>query len=168
MADKIPDIRWRKIKFKDSRVCLKWEESSDALSDEWIEHKLSNPETPRPEFETALQALVSAVPAICELPKKYGESMRVIGVSMAYSKDGVRGATISVAKSLLSGPVYPINTPYLPEEPYTEDGGEQVLLPEGCVKAIDALIDEAHLYLQGERAQGDPFAGEPSDDKQAA
>lgn len=83
--------------------------------------------------------------------------MKVIvkGVSLSYSGDNdVMGATISCQKRLNSSnsPLM-INTPHKFAEKHSEGMNAEFLLSGGCVEALEALIEQAEKYLDGERAQ---------------
>ena len=139
-------MEFTKIKYNKDKVELKYHIEQD-------EYKISSFDKPRPEFQQAMQKLVVSVVDICEFPEMYGESIDIISVSLSYSS-GIMGATITALKALdTSYAPLVLNTPHLPTQDYSGNNPNAPLLPENAIKAIENLIEEAELYLQGKRSQ---------------
>ena len=137
-----------KVKFSGPKYEMKW---TCANGDE-LEAKFT--EEPRPELAQAMARLIGPCLELLELPGDYADGITASGLSLSYP-DGVRGATVTLQKALQEAPApLVLNTPYLPEEPYSDGGA---CLPEDLVKAIDEVVDEAKRYLSGERRQMDLF-----------
>lgn len=150
--------RFTKIKYNKGMVKLHYDSISSMGNAE--SYVVSSEDLPLQSFNEAFQAVGEFVAEICEIATE--SPIEVLGVSFGYGGDAeVMGATIT-AKLELENSNSPLimNTPYKPSEPYTEGGDESVLLPVRCVKALDVLSKEAKKYLNGERAQGELFAGE--------
>lgn len=141
-----------KIKHNKGQTELAW--TDERLSGETVEHKLTATDTPRPEFIEALQSLKVHVLDVCELPKEYGESMTIIGVSISENESQGRGIVVTAVKKV-SGANAPVilNTPHVPEE--SEHGPT---LSRSALDALNRLEEEATAYRQGQRAQQDMFA----------
>lgn len=149
-------MNFTKIHFKsgDPELALDWEETTVEGHHEKYQYKGDAP--PLPSLPAALEALKPHFLEIMELDEEYGEGMNVLGVTLNWKKDketgekSIKSATISVKKKLqeLTNDVVPISSPH------TESG-----LSDACKAAIDALCGEAERYLDGERAQGELFAG---------
>lgn len=99
-------------------------------------------------FYAAFDSLVPHACKILELPDAYRDEITCTGISFAYSKDGVMGATMTLQKKLLRSAAPAIlNTPYKPE------WGDPNALSRDCLDAIRVVIAEAQRFLDGERAQ---------------
>lgn len=154
-----------KIKFDGTRVEIKY--TVGRGGGEPDEYELKCRDLPHPDFKVAFEALRPFVAEICEMDEDYLEKSEVRGVSIS-NTNGVMGACITVLKTLktATSPLV-INTPHLPSEPYNEEQNPETakLLPKECVEAIQDLIDEAGLYVDGKRAQGSLF-GNPDETKE--
>jgi hypothetical protein len=111
-----------------------------------------------PEFYLALNELGKHVVKICELPDEYASGLTVLGVKFTWT-DEIMGAVISAKKALsdCDSPLF-LNTPHMPEKPYSPTGGGKCL-PGETVDALADLKEEAERYVRGERAQLSLFAG---------
>lgn len=142
-----------KIKHKAGETILEWQDANQKQS---VLHTLNSHEDPRPEFITALQALTSVVLQVCGLPLNYADDMKILGVSLTEHDTMGLGCVITATKKL-SGVNAPLvlNTPHCTE---TSGNGQNAGgLPDSAVALLEHLVDEAHLYRQGERAQADLF-----------
>ncbi len=151
-------MKFTKIKRSKGLVVLEWltEEGKGGLDTH--EHRLSSTEDPHPTFVAALRAFIGPVLKLCELPHTWGgEALAVTGLSITHEEERGRGLVVTCQRSLADAPAPLVfNTPYLPE-----DAGEHgQSLPDELVEALDAVEDAARRFLNGERAQGDLFAGE--------
>jgi hypothetical protein len=155
-----------KIKFNKGKVEIEYEKNDRETDSK--KTQFSSYDEPLPGFTDALQALSLHAEEICEFPEgfltapaAFGEDGEVVeqkgtvsGVSFSYSdKEGIMGATITVLRKLATAQApLVINTPHLPEAPYSE-GSCSPLLSSGCVRALNHLQDEALKYLAGDRAE---------------
>lgn len=142
-----------KIKHKAGETILEWQDSSEKQS---VLHTLSSHEDPRQEFVTALQALTSIVLNICGLPLNYADEMKVLGVTLTEHEAMGAGCVITVTKKLagVNAPLV-INTPHCTET--SGNGQDAGGLPNSAIALLEHLVDEAHRYRAGERAQTDLF-----------
>lgn len=139
------DIKILSIKDKPEGLRIAYQMGGDVFT-------LDSSEMPSDMFVEALDALKADVISICDLPKKYGETMRVTGVALS-RRDGEEGesvkAVIKAVKDLPSGPPLCLNTPsrFLDA---VEEGSS--MLPGETVKRIRDLCSQAVLYIKGNRA----------------
>jgi len=149
-------IRKAKMDSK-GKVRIEYEkESSEGVET----HTLECEDSPRPEFQEALKALVGDVIEICEISCD-ADRITVLGVSFSWTHD-IMGAVITAMKGLVAGgsPLL-LNTPHRPSEPYGEKAGGPTL-DLSTVKRLESVMDEATKYVMGERAQGTlPLKDEP-------
>jgi hypothetical protein len=152
----------RKVSWDGERVVVKWEIPKPGGIDKY---QLSCVDAPARELTDALNAMRRHVADICELPAKYGDSLEIRGASYSYGGDDrVMGATITALKKLTTAnaPLV-INTPHLPEHPYSKGGEEMALpLPPAAAEALHELARQALRYVEGHRVQRDLFA-KPAD-----
>lgn len=154
MPRRKPVTRFTKIKFDGVRMRLEYEVSRPGGGDP-DEYALHCADLPLAEFVTALRALVDDVLSICDFPSSEAPKVKVLGCSLSY-KDGIMGAVLTSTRQVVICPQPLIlNTPHLPEKPYSESGGS--VLPATTVRRIRALCAEAERYLNGERLQGALF-----------
>lgn len=138
-----------KIKYKQGEVILEWQDGDEKES---VVHAMTSTDDPRPEFNTALQALTAHVVRVCQFPIDYADEMKIIGVALSENDHQGRGVVVTATKKLagLKAPLV-INTPHV-----TESEGEQPgALRQESIDLIDALIEEAVRFRKGERAQLD-------------
>lgn len=111
-------------------------------------------DAPRPEFHTALQALKPHLLEILELPEGYGKSMKMTGLSIAIKGDVTN--VILKAKKTLQNTASCCNliTPKKPLGANEESAGDDVMSDE-AVDAINLMIAEAKLFINGERNQAE-------------
>lgn len=142
-------MNFTKIKWsaKDRKVSLSWVETK--VTGDTIEHTLTSPDAPRPEFLKALTALQPFAAEICEC-EEWGKSFRPIGVTLTSGKDGEEGVVITCLRSVQVSPApVVVNTPHLLSDAW----------PRGLVDALNLLETEAELYVHGNRAQTEMFDG---------
>lgn len=122
------------------------------------EFSLSCSQKALPEFYLALNELGKHVVKICELPDEYVGGLTVLGVKFTWT-DEIMGAVISAKKALseCDSPLF-LNTPHMPERPYSPTGGGKCL-PAKTTEALEKLLEEAERYVHGERVQLSLFAG---------
>lgn len=145
-------IRFTKIKHDPKKLLveLHTSESKGATSTERI---VRSYERPHPDFEIALQRCLGPALDVCELSGLFEDDTRdtrVSSVSMNEDKDGNRGATVTMLRSLVDRPVpLVLNTPYLKSSE----------MPGELSAALEDVEAEARAFLiDGKRAQADLFA----------
>ena len=158
-------MRFKKIKIKDHKIYIEYELRNKAKND-WDQFSLACSDEPKPEFQTALQALSEDVIAMCELPEDYRKRIMVTGVSFSYGGDDeIMGATIISQMALNRSNVnLNLNTPHKSSEPYSEGGDASQCLSEDCIEHLTSLMLEAEDYVKGKRAQGELFEGAPKEE----
>ena len=143
-----------KIKMKDGNIEVRYLEVEGKVEKEVI---FKCKEAARPEFDSAMSALVRDVYKILELPVDwFPQRMKITGVSFSHSEGtNVEGAVITGQVELTTS-VSPFcfNTPHLPFEQYSETGNSPTM-PEAAQKNLGDLKTEAMLYVEGSRAQLD-------------
>lgn len=152
--------RFTKIKFDGVTVELHYEEG-DGYTDKYT---MKCNELPRPDMVVAFDELREEARLLCELPEDYLQRIDVRSVSLNYGgKQETMGATITARMKLeYSNAPLNLNTPNKPVEPYSEGNYDDEILqkmclrPE-CVEKLEALIDAANYYVDGQRAQGNLF-----------
>ena len=145
-------IRVNKIKYSQSsnRLFIGFERLSDK---DWDICTVESADQPTEQLEAAMQQMLFHGLVICELPKGYGESARVSGISFSYAKDGVMGVIITIVKDLQGTKgVLVLNTPLKPVRAHGE-GEDTNVLNEDAVKAVTVLMDEIKNFLNGKRKQ---------------
>lgn len=115
----------------------------------------------RPEFYASLAAMAKHVIEMCELPDDYLGRITVRGVSYSYGgKNDTMGATITAAMELEdSYQALNLVTPHKASAMYNPEtpDDEKQLLTGDCIDALEHLMAECLLYIEGERAQGSLF-----------
>ncbi len=128
------------------------------------EYSFTCREKARPEFYKALAALAEHVLDLCELPESYLDRINIRGVSYSYGgENDTMGAVISASMELEeSYQGLNLVTPHKASAMYCPDtpDDEKQLLTGDCIDALEALVAECELYIQGDRAQGSLFAAE--------
>lgn len=145
-------------------------------SGDWDQYSMKSFQSPHPDFIKRLDALAAVQVLACELVEGYEilevedvinlpETLRhdTRGVSLFYQEGEppVMGVVITTVRQLRgSNSPMACNSPPKWSGLINEGQDEEMLLPEECVHVIKELIDEARLYLEGKRDQGDLFAEE--------
>jgi hypothetical protein len=148
-------MKIRKIAFSsDGTILIDFDQPNPSNRSETDILSLKTKDAPRPEFKKALDGLLVHVLHILELSDKYGESMKMTGVSLSVKGDVTYA--ILKAKKLLTYSNSPFNiiTPKKPTSAGEESAGDDLLTDE-CVKSLDLLIEEAKRFIRGERQQGE-------------
>jgi len=111
-------------------------------------------EAPLQSFDDAMQKLAPIAGNWLEAGSDYGENAAVRSVTLSYTKNGTRSATIGFRKPLdiVDGSLLMVTPCVQVDEP---QGSEET--PRQCAKkqaeAIYKMIAEAERYLAGERQQ---------------
>lgn len=115
--------------------------------------EFSSSDRPLPELEEIFKDLIQDVEEICSLPTNYCKFGSVLGVSYSYSSNDTMGAVItaSIPLETANSPLI-INTPHLPEAPYSE-GSETPTLSAVAANRLKRLLICAEKYFEGERYQ---------------
>jgi len=144
------DLVIDRVKFDGAKVRIEYQRKR--VDDRYDEAVIASFDRPRPEFVAALQALAADVCLICELPADQVERLSVRGASFSHTND-VMGAVITAMKPVKTAqsPLV-LNTPHIPSAPYSDEGGGPVLAEE-TVARLEAVINEAAQYIDGNRAQ---------------
>lgn len=146
-----------KIKYDGSKVRIEYEVERKDGSDA-DEYSVFSADKPLPEFDAALQAFAVDVVSICELNPSDVDKLKVRGVTLTRTND-ILGVVVTALKELKSSnaPMV-INTPHLPETPYSDGDDFAPVMPSGMCQRVWNLEAEAQRYLDGERAQASLFA----------
>lgn len=141
--------RITKIKVKKGVYTLGWEIFQEATNS-FDSYALACEDLPREELNTCLQALAPHVVAICELDVRDTEKITVQGITLSYKSERVKYLTITAQKALLTS-----GAPLLLNTPARANAGEapEFCMSEELIKALDALMEEAWRYINGDRAQ---------------
>ena len=146
-----------KVKHDGTRTHIEWMRGDPDEPDNW---SMNSKEHPRQELKDALGALKPHVCDICELPDEWAQRMEVRGVSFSWARD-IMGACITAFKNLEnSDSPLVLNTPHKPSSPYSETGDDKNCLSAECQTALENVLNEAELYVKGQRAQGSLFGVE--------
>jgi hypothetical protein len=138
-------MRFLKIKYANGLVSLKYENRQSETDSSSTEREVR--EEPTPEFQAALAGFKPHLRKLTGIKdKEWLDKAIITGVRLSYSKEGDRrGYMVSMTRSIdASDSPVNLTTPLIYEEEEAEDAvGEQ----------IEALIEEARLFLKGARAQ---------------
>jgi hypothetical protein len=152
--------RITKIKEHDGKIIIHYQViKADERIDEFT---LSCTDAPRPEFQQAMQALTPTLAQWCDIPPAWCESLTVIGVSISWTKD-IMGACVTAKRPCSSSAPLILNAPHKPAMPYSEGGDDSVCLTMEQIEAVQAVIDEAEVYVDGDRAQMELQLGDSID-----
>jgi hypothetical protein len=139
-----------KIKDSDGKITMHW---NIVRPDERVnEYTISCVDKPRPSFNAAMQAIAPTLATWCDLPEEWCEALEVIGVSISWSRD-IMGAVVTAKRPCSSAAPLIINAPHKPSIPYSDGGDESTCMTIEQIAAIEAVIVEAEMYLDGNRAQ---------------
>lgn len=152
----------RKVKLAGDNITIRGEQKTpDSLSIRRVE--VESDEEARPEFYTAMRDLIRPALTMLDAPINWQADAKISGVSITYEEDRGMGAVVTVLVPLACAPSpLVVNTPYLPSE--DPNGVGAPVLPSDLRRAIERVIIEAALYLDGERAQVDMFRGAKGDE----
>ncbi len=148
-------MKFSKIKWDGACVELQWTSKLDGAGE--ITHALKSYDTPRPEFVEAMRGMVPHVLKVLELEAAaWEDTLTVSGLSINQEDDGRRGLVCTCRRALdIANAPLIINTPHLRES--RDDEQLKGFLPDDMLAAMEAVEQEAALYLKGKRAQGDLF-----------
>ena len=148
-----PPKRVTKIKVKKGVYYFGWE-VFQASTKNWDQHTLSCKDQPRPELLERLQTLANHVTEICEFGEWETKKLIISGVSLSYSDEGNCYLVITAQKALeYSKAPLIINTPPRPEMPDSDADSQEFCWSDELCADIDALEQEAWMYINGDRAQ---------------
>ena len=155
--------RIRKVKLfeKGEKIEIHYE---TLVNENWDLYTMICNQRARPEFYDAMQELAPHACELLDLPEMWGNGVRITGITLSYGGENeTMGAVMSGQKSLVrSSAPFCFNTPHLPAESYSGDEeSDSPRLEIGTVDAINALCDEAWLYVQGSREQMGLFDEQP-------
>jgi hypothetical protein len=139
--------RLLKLKWDGASVLVKYETLDGEDTGDTV--TLESTDVPLPDFVASLQALAEHVVAICELPARWTQELRVTGVTLTYADD-VRGVVIT-AQRKLQGHAAPLllNSPHATNAEDAIKGTYSM----ACADALDAVQERALEYADGARAQ---------------
>jgi hypothetical protein len=117
---------------------------------------LAETDNPLPSFLTALDALAPLVATICHLPPEYAkEGLRVTGVAIG-EHSGARTVALTARKDLDdASKEFVFRTPSRMLAIPASEGSYTPPLSNADVALVDDAIEQAKLYVRGERAQGE-------------
>jgi hypothetical protein len=138
-----------KIKLTDKEIFLQWEEFNEG-SGENDAFAIHSKDTPHPDFDGAVNELRKWVLELCEITD-HAASIEIKGLTLK-AQENQFGASIAASKELqYSTTPLNLNTPFKWSEEV--EGNEEQALPEGAVKAIEAVCGEACRFIKGKRQQ---------------
>ena len=130
-------------------IYLEWEEKNGNANNAWDKCSLHSKEQARPEFYNAVYSMRRHVVQICEMPEAVFKKIDIKSVTITH-KDEERGIVISATKELEhTGAPLCLNTPHKSEA----DEGDYAM-GKALIDDMNALIEEAARYINGDRAQG--------------
>ena len=150
-------MRITKVRRKPEEVSIEYERPNPHNRDLTDTIKFRCEEEPKSSFDSALQALKEFLLDICELPKKYGNTLTMTGVTVSYAKNGSRKIVLTGQKNLVSSKS-PLNlaTPIRSTSAESEDADPDYLLSDDASKALHAFIKEVEAYINGDRVSALP------------
>lgn len=141
-----------KIKFEGERTNVTYEENiENGLIQKEIIFKTDTER--HSDFTAAANDLIPLAVSLLGLPMDYKEGIEFRGVTFSNNEHQGMGAVVTMLK-YIDG----INSPFVMNTPHmhnAEDGNSIMSTPYR--KALEHLIKEAEMFLQGKRAQGDLF-----------
>ncbi|MDZ7711738.1 MAG: hypothetical protein U5L06_00795 [Rhodovibrio sp.] len=155
-----------KVKHAKGDVEIRWTAEEGLSSTR--ETKLKCTDTPRNSFSEVFQGFKPLAGRLLELPESWLDEASVIGVSINHESDERRGLVVTLQRSVESAnsPVT-LNTPHVREQ-LPGDDDNQPWMDGDLVEQIEQMDREAQAYVNGDRQQGDMFAGGQGDDKPVA
>lgn len=140
---------------KEARTILAWQVKR--TDDTYDTFSLDSKDQPSPSLPLKFLDLRDFVNNICDLRLKDDEfhNLTILSISLSYaSEKHVMGAVITALKSLpgRNTPLV-INTPYLIEDYYSDQGDPTSLLPRDLVILIYEIQKEAENFIKGFRSQ---------------
>lgn len=146
------DLRITKVAIKADKVVIETEEKHGGETKEGV---ISSDQAPLPEFQKAFEALGLAMVQVMELPKKYIDSHKLVGVTIGYEKDDGRLTVLCMIWAQLPKFATPakFKSPHMREHVAGSSSGD-AFMPISMSDQLKELISEARRYVEGERAQG--------------
>lgn len=138
-------------------ICIHWKQGDGSFD-------LDERDNPLPAFIQAFDALVGLVPTILHLPAGWTENLRVIGIKMG-EQGGAATVQLVCRKSVSdASKEFPFTTPYRLLAHPSEPGSYTPPLSDADAALVWEAVEQAKLYVRGERAQGQiEFEGEDED-----
>lgn len=138
-----------KFKYDGTTTTIEYTFERDGSLDE-IKVVLKSTDEPKKELKDLLASLKDSVEEICCLAEGYCSHAEIRGVSFSWTSE-IMGAVITalVPVETANSPVV-INTPHLPEEPYS-DGNAAPVLPTKCRSILKNILKMAEGYVNGDR-----------------
>lgn len=157
---------FKKIKWDEKEVFFKW---TWEKGPETQETELTSRAKPHEDFRAVLAGLRPYALAAVDLetdidgvPLHYGLTVRVQSVSFSKSeKTGIEGCVITMLKTLRSGQVFIMNTPYLKEQ--AQDENDNAVMSSWLRDQIEELKTEAEKYINGKRHDASLFDSAPKE-----
>jgi len=155
-------MRWQRIKITDKDPATVEIGYQLAVSGGYVDHLVTSPEAPHPDFVNAMAAIAGAVIEIAELKGvAEPEDITVRSISFGHKKAGRTSIIITALRALANsnGPLL-INTPlkYILANDAEDEGTEDEKLDAKLALKIDLVCGEARAFIEdGKRAQGDLF-----------
>lgn len=150
----VDGYRITKVKSKDDKIFIHAEHEKNGST---LERSIHSDQEARPEFYKALAKLGKNLveKEFEELPEAWLEDHRIYSISLSYDSDEWNRmwmkANIQFPQSKYKEG-FNFNTPSLREEVSGAPGGGP-FMKEQTLDLVNAVIKEAHAYLDGERAQ---------------
>jgi hypothetical protein len=129
-------------------ICIHWAQGDGTFD-------LDERDNPLPSFPKAFDALTPLVATILHLPAAWAaENLRVIGLIMG-EQGGAQTVSLVCRKSLSdASKEFPFKTPPRLLSHPTEPGSYTPPLTEADAGLVDEAVEQAKLYVRGDRAQG--------------
>jgi hypothetical protein len=145
-------MKFLKIKInKNEKVEMEYYTDTNEKNPEPALVRIKAPEIPHAGFLNAIHALRKYVIIICEQKDCNDNEIEMRGISFSYhDKQNARGFIFTALRSLENS-----HAPLLLNSPlkYDNTEDEKTCLPDGCLKAINKLEQEAIVFLRERNSQ---------------
>ena len=146
-AEKPKAIEIITVKRTRKTIYIKWRQG-DGVFD------LNERDNPLPDFLTAMDALAPIAGTICHLPRTYETGLRVVGFTIG-EQSGAQTVFLIARKDIDdAAKEFAFTTPARLLAHPAEPGKYTPPLDEADASAVVEAIEQAKLYVRGERAQG--------------